>query len=280
MLSRFCLSSIMLLHTYTIFIQMWNLLFFWQTSVFQLMDQGVTADFKACYLQITYGVLIATGLHYVYKFSGPNVYPGIRNVSTSYVGECNILALPRVTKENSEYVKDKWYPERETQRLQVSSLGLFCYRPALVPILRLQSLISRAHYLRFSFTESSQLQVCLIVYHPLVYGMLASQLLHSTKVSQAFQPSCFNHLHCFWIITQFISLGLNLDLHIPLSFPGPQILLSILVSKVRSIFSFFCEGPTFTSKGEHRPYNKDHIQRMRAPLKKPPRHPSQQGRTG
>jgi len=55
---------------------------------FPPMDQGVTANFKAYYLQITSEVLIATGLHYVHTFSRPNVYSGIRNITTSYIGEC------------------------------------------------------------------------------------------------------------------------------------------------------------------------------------------------
>jgi len=42
------------------------------------MDQVVTANVKAHCL---FGVLIATGLHYV-RFR-PNVYSGIRNVTTS-----------------------------------------------------------------------------------------------------------------------------------------------------------------------------------------------------
>jgi hypothetical protein len=68
-------------------------------------SDGVIANFEAHYLQMTFGILIATGLHYVYTFSRPNMYSGIRNVTTSYVGECNTLAVPRVTKENSENFK-------------------------------------------------------------------------------------------------------------------------------------------------------------------------------
>jgi hypothetical protein len=107
----------MLLHTYMIFIKMCNLFFFWQISDIQPMDQGVTAYFKAYYLQITPGVLIATGLQYT-------VYTNLVNQTCTLVcgtyrlrtsqNVCNILALPRVTKENSEHVKNKWYPERET----------------------------------------------------------------------------------------------------------------------------------------------------------------------
>jgi hypothetical protein len=68
----------MLRRTYTIFIQKWNWCFFGQTPVLQPMDQGVTVNVKAHCL---FGVLIATGLHYV-RFR-PNVYSGIRNVTTS-----------------------------------------------------------------------------------------------------------------------------------------------------------------------------------------------------
>ena len=95
-------------------------------------------------------------------------------------------------------------------------------------------------------------------------------------MSQLLQPSRFDHLHYFR--TQFVSSGLNRDLHIPLSF---------LVHRSFSVFLcqrsgfFFCEGPTFTSKGEYRPYNKDRRQRVRAPGGKekasPPPSPSTGG---
>ena len=46
-------------------------------------------------------------------------------------------------------------------------------------------------------------------------------------------------------------------------------------SRVKVPELLFCEGLTFTSKGEYRPYNKDRRQRMRAPEKEtslPPPH--------